>query len=85
MRIGEKVKINVLDENNVVVHTLKFETVKSGAFQYGNQTSTIVTMDDTIDESIDTRYFIGDMIDFLQWYRDHRLSKKYRLAWIDNK
>lgn len=81
MKIGETADvklINTADESEV--YDYHFEVMESGAFEYGNRTCTVITCPShEIPQSFDTRYFHGDLSDFLCWWYDNNINKDYRL------
>lgn len=68
-----------------VIRMKQFSTIRSSAFPYGNETSTVVTTYDmtgrqTRDiEFFDTRYFRGNLDDFIKFYEENDLSPECKL------
>lgn len=67
--------------------TYTFVRTKSGAFQYGNQSTVIVYRNTEVKEYIDTRYDKLVMKDFTAWCEDYLRSAfnpDYEPTWSEN-
>ncbi len=80
MKIGEKAERKILDEENNVVDTVVFTVVESGAFQYGNQTTTVVQIGEHEERAYDTRYYIGTLENFIRDWEKNDLRSCFHLG-----
>ena len=86
MKTGEHKRMKV-QEGERLVGYIDFEVHESGAFHYGNRTTTTVTHFDSDGNEkgdqtqyFDTRYFHGDLDNFIKYYEEEELRKTFHLV-----
>lgn len=81
MKKDEVAEYKIVDSGNNIIDKVTFRVHESGGFDYGNHTATVVEFEKSGNKHVfDTRYFIGTLKDFVEWYEKNELSTEYHFA-----